>query len=153
LSRGAERPADLRLPPEARLKTRRQFLRVQDRGQRVWGRRFIFAIQPGSTRRARLGITVSRKVGKAVVRNRIKRWVREAFRQHPELFERPVDVVITAKRDIDDFSYHAIEQELLGVLGRFFAQPEGSQARRGRGRVGRGPRRPKGGGAGSGGGV
>ncbi len=79
----------------------------------------------------RIGITASKKVGNAVTRNRIKRWVREVFRQNPQFFPRPIDVVVIAKRGIDDFSYHAIEEEFTHVFRRYFeARPEGGKGRR-----------------------
>jgi len=76
-------------------------------------------ITPGTTDGSRLGITVSRKVGNAVKRNRIKRWVREVFRKHPEIFVKPIDIVLIAKRNIDDFSYQRIEEEFLQIVGSF----------------------------------
>jgi ribonuclease P protein component len=135
-------------PPARRLRKRREFLHVQQRGRRLYGRRFIYYIQPGATAQTRLGITVSRKVGKAVVRNRIKRFVREVFRQHPDLFPRAVDVVVIAKRGIEDFAYATVRDEFIHVITGYFQRPgppapEGAKARnrRGRSRPG-GPRSP-----------
>jgi len=48
---------------------------------------------------ARVGITVSRRVGNAVTRNRIKRWVREVLRQHIEWLPTGHDVVVIARRN------------------------------------------------------
>jgi ribonuclease P protein component len=93
---------------------------VQRHGRRLWGRRFIFYFGRPSTAVTRLGITASRKVGNAVIRNRIKRWVREIFRQNPQIFPRPVDVVVIVKRGIDDFSYRTIEEEFTQVVSRYF---------------------------------
>lgn len=47
---------------------------------------------------ARLGITVSRRVGTAVVRNRAKRLIREAFRRTQELWPADIDVVVIARQ-------------------------------------------------------
>ncbi len=63
---------------------------------------------------------MSRKVGGAVTRNRIKRWVREAFRTQPELFARPIDIVLIAKRGIDDFSLQTIREDLIRVVERYY---------------------------------
>lgn len=46
---------------------------------------------------ARLGITASKRVGNAVIRNRVKRIVREAFRHAGDLFEAGLDVVVIAR--------------------------------------------------------
>jgi len=123
-----------------RLRKRRDFLRVQNHGHRVYTRRLIFHFSVGRTALSRLGVTVSRKVGNAVVRNRVKRWVREAWRQHPELHRRrgpgetSYDLVVTAKRGIDDFSYPTIRDELVHVLTRFLDNPTpGGRRRRRRG--------------------
>jgi ribonuclease P protein component len=64
----------------ARILRRREFLAVQQRGQRLFaGKLVVLALATGG-KRPRIGITVPGKVANAVIRNRIKRWVREAFR-------------------------------------------------------------------------
>lgn len=68
------------LPKAARLRRRREFLDVQQRGRRLYaGEVLVLALDVGGSR-PRIGITVSSKVANAVARNRVKRWVREAFR-------------------------------------------------------------------------
>jgi len=137
---GEEGHHDQRFPPERRLRKRREFLRLQSSGQRIHGRRFIFHFLVGRSGRSRIGITVSRKVGKAVLRNRIKRWVREAWRRSVTLHrerkrgETPYDVVITAKRGIDDFSFAVTRDELVHVITRYLETlDEGGPRRRKRG--------------------
>jgi ribonuclease P protein component len=77
----------VRLTKAARLRRRREFLAVQERGRRVHARELVVVVLgPRVAGGPRLGVTVSSRVGNAVVRNRIKRWVREAFRSlAPEL--------------------------------------------------------------------
>ena len=68
-------------------------------------------------------------------RNRIKRWVREAFRTQPELFSRPIDIVLIAKRGIDDFSLQTIREDLIRVVSRYYRQANkdlGDRARKAR---------------------
>lgn len=62
-------------------------------------RSFVLQLAPGESAAGRIGITVSRQVGKAVRRNRVKRLVREAFRQNRALFPAATDVVVIAKTD------------------------------------------------------
>lgn len=51
---------------------------------------------PACAGQVRVALTVSRKVGNAVVRNRVKRWIREAVRQQMDIVPRGFDVVVIA---------------------------------------------------------
>lgn len=85
------------LSSAARLRRRREFLLVQQRGRRVFsGDVLVLALDTGAGR-PRIGITVSSKIANAVARNRVKRWVREAFGAlQAEL--PPCDLVVVARR-------------------------------------------------------
>jgi ribonuclease P protein component len=69
-----------------------------------------------SARDVRLGITVSRKVGSAVVRNRVKRWVRESYRKMAQAIPRGTDLVVIAKPSAANASYSATAEELRRLL-------------------------------------
>lgn len=66
----------------------------------------------------RLGITVSRKVGSAVVRNRIKRLLREIFRKSVAATPNTIDLVVNAKREAAQAGYSDLREELLSALER-----------------------------------
>jgi ribonuclease P protein component len=84
-------------PKTARLRRRRDFLAVQQRGRRLYAAEvLVLALHTGGDR-PRIGITVSSKVANAVARNRVKRWVREAFRAVRTDLP-PVDLVVVARR-------------------------------------------------------
>jgi len=95
---------NLRLPKEARLLKRSDFLRVYDKGKRIEGRFMTVFILPAQTGRHRVGVTATKKaIGKAHDRNRAKRLLRESFRlSRPQLDTTPAkfDWVINARRSI-----------------------------------------------------
>jgi ribonuclease P protein component len=86
----------VRLGKGARLRQRREFLAVQERGRKLHAGDYVVVAIRTSAGCPRLGITVSSRVGNAVVRNQVKRWVREAFRARAS--EMPsMDVVVIAR--------------------------------------------------------
>jgi ribonuclease P protein component len=69
-------------------------------------------------RRARVGFTVSRKVGGAVVRNRVRRWLRESCRRWQGTLGSGPDLVIIARPSAASASYQTTLREVQGLLGR-----------------------------------
>lgn len=66
----------------------------------------------------RLGITVSRRVGGAVVRTRVKRRLREWFRRHREMFPPGNDYVVIARPSAATVSTDELGRELESALGQ-----------------------------------
>jgi ribonuclease P protein component len=64
----------------------------------------------------RIGLTVPRALGGAVVRNRIKRRFREAFRIHRAEFTAPWDIVINPRRASLDAPFPEVERALRKVI-------------------------------------
>lgn len=66
----------------------------------------------------RFGISVSKRVGNAVTRNRIKRYIREAIRQLEGDLSEGKDYVIIARKPTANMNFHQIKASLVHVLKR-----------------------------------
>lgn len=103
-------------PKKERLLSRQEFLQFNSGGKKVHTAHFLLLWNDASPSR-RLGITVSRKVGNAVTRNRIKRRLREFYRHNKPLFIE-ADFNIIAKRGAEGLDSHQVSTELAAALGR-----------------------------------
>ena len=97
------------------LRRRSDFARVQRRGERQVGPLFVF-LTAGTRGPSRVGITVSKAIGNAVVRNRLRRRVK-AFLDRTSFGGAPHrDVVLIARPGAGEAEFAAVAAE----LGRFF---------------------------------
>lgn len=117
--RQATRFAGESLLPEERLRRRADFLRCYEQGRRRHGELatiYIAEREPTATR-PRLGITVTRKVGGAVVRHRVKRRIREIYRRWSKR-ERlaPYDIVVQARPAARGVDFQTLEAEITRLL-------------------------------------
>lgn len=108
-----------------RLLDSRDFRRVLRRGGRRSSRDLVVVqakrrLNPNDSKDlgdwSRLGITVSRKVGNAVVRNRFKRRIRAWFRAHREELAAPVDLVVIARPPAGKLSLAELDLRLRELL-------------------------------------
>jgi ribonuclease P protein component len=113
-------PKEQGFPRAHRLLRRVDFLRVQQQGRRVHTAHFVMLVVLARDCGTRLGVTVGRRVGGAVQRNRVKRLVREVFRRNRKLFPRDCDVVLVARPGADRLDYASV----LGEIERAQASVE-----------------------------
>jgi ribonuclease P protein component len=108
-------------PRTARIRKRGDFLRIQQRGRKISAGPLVGLALPASGPTARLGITVSSKVGNAVVRARVKRQLREFFRRRRATCQ-PVDLVVIARPSARE----ATSAELARAFGTLLSSLERS---------------------------
>lgn len=101
-----------------RLRKNADFATVCRFGRRWSSPFFNMYVKKNSLGVVRLGVSVSKRVGNAVVRNRNKRRLKEAFRHQIGHISSGFDVVITAKPPISNIDYAAITEELVKLLKR-----------------------------------
>lgn len=107
------------LPASERLRHRREFARVFQNGMKQVSSAFVLYFLPTTDAPSRLGMAVSKRVGGAVVRNRVKRRTREFFRRHKAQFQPPCDVVVVARHKAAKMDYAESAQEFLSLLRRY----------------------------------
>ncbi|MCI5211172.1 MAG: ribonuclease P protein component [Candidatus Electrothrix sp. ATG2] len=105
-----------------RLRKTGDFNRVYRSGARLYGKSFTLVYlrnEESGTRfsESRLGISVPRKVGNAVQRNRIKRIIREAFRLHKDVFPQCSDIVFAVRPGFSCAGMQAVYDAVAGLTG------------------------------------
>ena len=102
---------------EAHLRKRAEFWKVYRAGAKIPAAFCILYVLRNREASNRLGVTVSRKVGNAVVRNRIKRCIREIFRTNQRTIPPHYDLVVNVKRSAATAPYPQLRDDFLaGVL-------------------------------------
>jgi ribonuclease P protein component len=110
--------AGLTFPREARLVRRGSFDAVYRAGKRLSSAHFTVFVRANELALSRFGFSIKKAVGGAVVRNRIRRRVREMVRCHRQEIPAGWDIVIHPKGSVAKAPFGALEQELIRVLGK-----------------------------------
>ena len=132
-------------PRSDRLLNRREFEAVYARGVRVPARYFLLLILSNGGQRSRLGVTLGRRVGNAVVRNKARRRLREWFRHDADVRRAGVDIVVQASPKIAGVSLAALREEMSGAMARYAKHRSGTSRRpdAGGGKPGAGERKSR----------
>ena len=109
-----------------RLHKRKDFLRIYRQGKRIYTATLVAYFVWNKLDRHRLGVTVSRKIGKAATRNRIKRRVRELFRTSKSSGTPGFDIVVNVRKAAARVSFITLRDDYLKALGRIEEKTERS---------------------------
>lgn len=107
------------LPKEKRLAKRREFLHVYETGRKWFSRYSVVFAAPNGLPYSRIGITATKKLGKAAVRNRLKRWTREVYRRQRDplaLDSYSLDVIVNVKPNAAEARFEGFRDDLERAL-------------------------------------
>ncbi|WP_257351705.1 ribonuclease P protein component [Pseudalkalibacillus decolorationis] len=102
-----------------RIKKNKEFQEVFRNGVSFANRQFVvYYMEKSEQTYFRLGLSVSKKIGNAVTRNRIKRYVREVFHELEDEIKTSYDYVIIARKPTSSMNFHEVKSSLMHVMKR-----------------------------------
>jgi ribonuclease P protein component len=116
---------DESFPKSRRLAKRAEFVRVYETGRKVFSRYAVLFFAANGLSHSRIGITATKKSGKANVRNRLKRWTREVYRRQRQPLDidaRALDIVVNVKPNAAETPFEDYSRELTRALQRVVAE-------------------------------
>ncbi len=112
----------MRFRPEQHVRRQSDFRKIREQGRRIHGGLFTlwWLLREDSTDDTRrLGVVASTKaVGNAIHRNRAKRRLREIFRRHQELLPPGIDLLLVARRDLNQNSFSVAEERFVSLCAK-----------------------------------
>ena len=100
---------------EERILTRAEFINLNLHGTSYYTENFVITLRQNKSNTTRLGITVSKKFGNSVKRNRVKRLIREFFRLNKQHIPKGYDIMIIALKESGNLNFLKVK-EVLGAL-------------------------------------
>ena len=102
-----------------RIKSEKDFQFVFKKGKSFANRQIVvYVISKTDQVEFRIGLSVSKKIGNAVVRNRIKRYLRQSFFEIGPNLVRDIDIVVIARTQLSEYSFSEVKNSLIHVLKR-----------------------------------
>jgi ribonuclease P protein component len=98
------------------LKKNREFVQVYQRGKVATGRYCVLYFLPNQDNNTRVGISVSKKVGNSVVRHRLKRLYKEAFRLNCHKIKPGFDLVAIVRKKAFDIGFEQCQADFMNTL-------------------------------------
>jgi ribonuclease P protein component len=102
---------------DRRVLRRADYLETYSSGRRYVGRWLVLFVRPARGSCARLGVTITKKTGSAVVRNRLRRKLRELFRRSSAL-RAAVDVIVNVRAGAEETTYAELSRDFDKLVAR-----------------------------------
>jgi len=101
---------------EHRLRSNEDFKKVYRNGKNYWNRNIVLYVMENELDYSRIGFSVSKKIGNSVVRNKVKRRMREICRLNFLNIEDGYDIIFIPKKNVVDIEYKELESAMLHIL-------------------------------------
>ncbi|CAM3624290.1 ribonuclease P protein component [Cytobacillus oceanisediminis] len=102
---------------EFRVKKNKEFQEAFKKGKSFANRQFVvYILRKEEQEHFRIGLSVSKKIGNAVMRNQIKRYIRQAFLELGEEIKPQYDLIVIARKPVADMDFHEVKKSLTHVL-------------------------------------
>ncbi|HLR68779.1 ribonuclease P protein component [Virgibacillus alimentarius] len=102
-----------------RIKDNKEFQYVFKQGKSFANRQLVlYYMNKPEQNHFRIGLSVGKRIGNAVTRNQIKRYLRQAFLELEEKVKPTKDIIIIARQPTKDMNFHQIKKSLIHLLSR-----------------------------------
>ena len=101
---------------DLRIKSKIEFEDIIKNGKKIGNSFFVIYYKDRKKLFSRFGVSLSKKFGNAVVRNKYKRILREIIRINQKKFKNNYDYIIIMKKSCFDLNYKMIEEKLLSLI-------------------------------------
>lgn len=98
------------------LKKRSDFVKTYNKKKSFGNRNLVLYINKNDLDYSRVGITISKKVGKATVRNKIRRRMKEILRAYQDRIKDGYDLVIVVKKNVPNISFQELKGSFLHII-------------------------------------
>ena len=99
-----------------RLKKRYQFNYVYKSGEHFSGEHMVLYVASSKTKNIKVGLAVTKKVGHAVVRNKVRRRLREIIKKQVPILKQNNNIIVVARDNITEASFEKLSNEFLKLL-------------------------------------
>ncbi|MBC8590883.1 ribonuclease P protein component [Wansuia hejianensis] len=99
-----------------RLRKNMEFKKVYDCGKNYWNRNLIMYVKTNNLDKTRVGYTITKKIGNSVVRNKIRRRMKEIYRLNFHNIKEGYDIVFIPKKNVVNMSYDQLENSFLHIM-------------------------------------
>lgn len=100
------------------LRKTRQFQTVYKTGKSYANKHLVLYVMPKQDGPRRIGFAVGKRLGGAVVRNRIKRLLRESFRLNQHCLKQGVDLIVIGRQPVVGKDYDVVNKAMLDLFGK-----------------------------------